>query len=382
MATPSTSPQGDLLTLARLALVGRPQDVQALLHKLARRYQKTDPDTAQGLLDLLRQAPSRMSPIRRSAEIPLPIDGDSRLQLLRVEQPGSAPDAPILAEDRIAVLHQIIAEHAAADRLHAAGLEPSRSVLFVGPPGVGKTLSARWLAATIGKPLLILDLSAVMSSLLGKTGNNLRAIFDYAKSVDGILFLDELDAVAKRRDDSGEIGELKRLVTVLLQEIDDWPADRLLIAATNHPTLLDPAIWRRFELILEFDKPDAQLLAMAITRFLGNDVLPDGWLPILTTVYRDFNFSDAERALKAARRRAVIDGTSTSDALETSVLALMGSLERDQRLAVAQALSATTGVSQRRVSEITGISRDTLRKHTASAPKKRKLRTEIANGRQ
>lgn len=382
MASPSTSPQGDLLTLARLALAGRPQDVQALLHKLARRYQKTDPGTAQGLLDLLRQAPSRMSPIRRSTEIPLPIDGDSRLQLLRVEQPGSAPDAPILAEDRIAILHQIIAEHAAADRLHAAGLEPSRSVLFVGPPGVGKTLSARWLAATIGKPLLILDLSAVMSSLLGKTGNNLRAIFDYAKSVDGILFLDELDAVAKRRDDSGEIGELKRLVTVLLQEIDDWPADRLLIAATNHPTLLDPAIWRRFELILEFDKPDARLLATAITRFLGNDALPDGWLPILTTVYRNFNFSDAERALKAARRRAVIDGTSTSDALETSVLALMGSLERDQRLAVAQALSATTGVSQRRVSEVTGISRDTLRKHTAPAPKKRKLRQENANGRQ
>src|SRR5690606_32775240 len=106
------------------------------------------------------------------------------------------------------------------------------------------------------RPLLILDLASVMSSYLGRTGTNLRHVLDYAKSLDCVLLLDELDAIAKRRDDRGEIGELKRLVTVLLQQIDDWPPKSLLIAATNHADLLDPALWRRFDVTLEFPIPD------------------------------------------------------------------------------------------------------------------------------
>ena len=94
-----------------------------------------------------------------------------------------------------------------------------------------------------------------MSSYLGRTGSNIRHVLDYAKGVDGVLLLDELDAIAKRRDDATDVGELKRLVTVLLQEIDDWPSSGLLIAATNHPGLLDPAVWRRFELRVSFPMP-------------------------------------------------------------------------------------------------------------------------------
>ena len=104
-------------------------------------------------------------------------------------------------------------------------------------------------------PLLILDLSAVMSSYLGRTGSNLRHVLDYAKSLDCVLLLDELDAIAKRRDDSSEIGKLKRLVTVLLQQLDDWPSAGLLIAATNHTDLLDHAVWCRFEELVKFGIP-------------------------------------------------------------------------------------------------------------------------------
>jgi len=94
-----------------------------------------------------------------------------------------------------------------------------------------------------------------MSSFLGKTGSNIRVVLDFARRQPCVLLLDEFDAITKRRDDSAEIGELKRLVTVLIQAIDEWPADGLLVAATNHPELLDPAIWRRFDRVVEFPLP-------------------------------------------------------------------------------------------------------------------------------
>ena len=130
------------------------------------------------------------------------------------------------------------------------GLSPTRSAIFVGPPGVGKTLTARWLASQLGVPLYVLDLTAVMSSLLGRSGTNLRAALDFAKRSPCVLLLDEIDAIAKRRSDDTDIGELKRLVTVILQEVDEWPATGLLLAATNHAELIDPALWRRFDLVI------------------------------------------------------------------------------------------------------------------------------------
>ncbi|KOO11114.1 AAA family ATPase, partial [Vibrio xuii] len=140
---------------------------------------------------------------------------------------------------------QVLLEREYNDALLSEGLQPTKSIIFQGPPGVGKTLSARWLANQLDLPLLTLDLATVMSSFLGKTGSNVRAVLEHAMSFPCVLLLDEFDAIAKRRDDDRELGELKRLVTVLLQTIDEWPATSLLIAATNHGELLDPAIWRR-----------------------------------------------------------------------------------------------------------------------------------------
>ena len=147
----------------------------------------------------------------------------------------------------------------------------------MGPPGVGKTLTARWLAAQLKVPLYVLDLTAVMSSLLGKSGN-LRAAIDFAKREPCVLLLDEIDAIAKRRSDDSDVGELKRLVTVILQEVDEWPASSVLLAATNHPELIDPALWRRFDLVVQFKTPDEQAVKEAIKRFLGPDyaLLPVG----------------------------------------------------------------------------------------------------------
>lgn len=136
---------------------------------------------------------------------------------------------------------------------------------------MGKTLTARWLAAKLEVLLYVLDLTAVMSSLLGRSGNNLRTALDFAKRSPCVLLLDEIDAIAKRRSDDTDIGELKRLVTVILQEVDEWPATGLLLAATNHPELIDPALWRRFDLVVEFKMPDIAAIRVAVKQFLGPD---------------------------------------------------------------------------------------------------------------
>ena len=125
--------------------------------------------------------------------------------------------------------------------------------------------------------MLTLDLATVMSSYLGKTGNNIKAVLNYASSFPCVLLLDEFDAIAKKRDDETDVGELKRLVTVLLQSIDDWPVSSILIAATNHGDLLDPAIWRRFDSIVEFDYPDAELVKEYALGWGFNEYIAD-WL--------------------------------------------------------------------------------------------------------
>jgi SpoVK/Ycf46/Vps4 family AAA+-type ATPase len=259
-------------------------------------------------------------------------------------------------------LEQILSERHHFDELAKQGLSPTRSIIFTGPPGVGKTLAARWIAHQLDRPLLTLDLSAVMSSFLGRTGANVRHVLDYAKSVDGVLLLDELDSIAKRRDDATDVGELKRLVTVLLQEIDDWPATGLLIAATNHAGLLDPAVWRRFEMRIEFPMPTDGSIRQAVDQFLGQNRPSNAWHEILAVALRGLSFSDIEREVLLARRSAVITSKPLEAVLTDVIQSRVEPMPRKDRGQIAMWLTEA-GISQRQVHELTGVSRDTIRKN-------------------
>ena len=354
--------EADFVQLAHIALSGRTQDVQLVLYRTAKRYRTVMPHLAEAFTNLLRESPTPASPLRE-AETPLPVDVDTRLHLMRVETHPSVDHEPVFATSIEASLSQLVKERQNPEALLQVGLEPTRAALFVGPPGVGKTMAARWFARELKKPLLILDLAAVMSSFLGRTGSNVRHVLEYARSIDCVLLLDELDAIAKRRDDRSEIGELKRLVTVLIQQIDDWPSSRMLLAATNHPDLLDPAIWRRFEVHVEFPLPDAS----GITQFIETTLSPyfpaaKQWGGILGMAFEGRSFSDIERDLTVARRSAVLENKPLDELFATFVS--NGTLSKSTRISLAAAIVENGLMSQRKVHDLTGVARDTIRRHS------------------
>jgi SpoVK/Ycf46/Vps4 family AAA+-type ATPase len=146
-------------------------------------------------------------------------------------------------------------EYAARERLALYGLLPRKKILLFGPPGCGKTLGAQRLAFNTGLPFLKVNFDAIVSSYLGETATNLRAIFESVSNEPYLLFIDEFDSLAKSRAISQEVGEIKRVVNSFLQLLDDYDAPGLLVAATNLNEQLDPAIWRRFDDVIEMTKP-------------------------------------------------------------------------------------------------------------------------------
>lgn len=359
----------DFVHLVRMALDGKSDDVAALARRALRQVAEHRPDLVDDITMVLRASNAVVRKAAPPASVAMPVDIDSRLELLRRYDPDDIPGEPTWPVDVAIHLQRVLVERQRERELHTAGLTPTRSMLFVGPPGVGKTLAARWIARELKFPLLVLDLSAVMSSFLGRTGGNIRSVLDYAKSFSSVLLLDEFDAIAKRRDDSSEIGELKRLVTVLLQEVDHWPAHSLLIAATNHPELLDPAVWRRFEQVVQFPLPTDMDIRKLIEGSLQG--LYGGLDPMaIAAVLRGRSFADIARLLTAAKRDAIVSEKSPIEALTNLLSEVIRGASKPSKLTLAAELTKLR-MSQRDIAELTGLSRDTMRKHLGLTGRKR-----------
>lgn len=207
-----------------------------------------------------------------------PVDQESRMNIIKVAAPNEDSIELVLADTTKEKIDDFMETIQFQDQLKGMGLDFNMSLLLYGAPGCGKTSLAQYIADKLELPLVTARLDTLVSSLLGNTAKNLRRIFEYAQSCPCVLFLDEFDSIAKARDDKHEMGELKRVVNSLLQNIDDYCQEGILIAATNHQELLDTAIWRRFQTIVEIPVPGIKEIESYGNILLGkmnNDILMD-----------------------------------------------------------------------------------------------------------
>jgi SpoVK/Ycf46/Vps4 family AAA+-type ATPase len=213
---------------------------------------------------MVKQVPSQFTQYQ-----PPPRDPDRKIPLLEIQQPDRYLRDLVLTAEQISSLELTIREFREWDVLKANGLTPNHKLLFCGPPGCGKTVTAEAIAGNLSLPLLYVRFDSVVSSLLGETSANIRKVFDYASNGTWILFFDEFDAIGRSRDDISEHGEIKRVVNSFLQLLDNFTGKSLIIAATNFEQSLDYALWRRFDEVLRFEKPDINQIIDLMNRHLS-----------------------------------------------------------------------------------------------------------------
>ena len=239
----------------------------------------------------------------------VPTDRERNLPLLQVKEPFRRLEDVILSDENSSLINEVLQEHHRSDLLKSNGLYPADKLLFCGPPGCGKTLTAEVLASELALPLTVIRIDSVISSYLGETSANLRQVFDFISAIPMVVLFDEFDALAKERADEADHGELKRVVSAFLQMIDDYEGKSLLVAATNHERILDSAVWRRFDEILAFEPPNLEQLKRLLRvklRGLRREFEADD--ARIVGLFNGMAHADVERVLRRAAKDMVLAG--------------------------------------------------------------------------
>lgn len=334
----------------------RSVEVTALM--IAKKIKIERPDAATEITKALSYS-GYESPIARSLDLsPLPVDRETRYSLLKLSEPLEIPD-PILNEYVRRQLDDFIKERNMISKFLDEDIIPPNGILLSGDPGVGKTYIAQWISCKLKLPLVTLDLASSISSFLGRSGQNIRSIFEYAIKQNAILFLDELDSIAKRRDDTTDLGELKRLVNVLLKELEAYPSTCVIIGATNHPELLDKAIWRRFDRSLTIPMPEENERMLLLQRHLGklNQVIKKSSIEYLSRNTKKINAADICKLCEHIKRQSLINSDQSFDLLAMAELFKICQMEtKDEKILICNQIKRDfSNLSQREISQITQI---------------------------
>ncbi len=262
-------------------------------------------DLEKSLYGRTKSSNARPSPLSDK----VPTDRERNLPLLLVKEPFKRLDDVILSDENSSLLDEVLREHHRSDLLKSNGLYPADKLLFCGPPGCGKTLTAEVLASELALPLTVVRIDSVISSYLGETAANLRQVFDFISAIPMVALFDEFDALAKERADEADHGELKRVVNAFLQMIDGYEGKSLLVAATNHERILDSAVWRRFDEVLAFEPPNLEQLKRLLhvkLRGLRREFEADD--ARIVGLFKGMAHADVERVLRRAAKDMVLSG--------------------------------------------------------------------------
>lgn len=299
-----------LINLIKAAFENDREIIEMSTLSVIRTLKNEKPEVAIKISEILSNYRAGASLTRANGQLPPPKDKDSLNSLVKIENTTITPSDIFLSQEAKATVFDFLLTREHTKELLEFGIKPNNSILLYGEPGVGKTYLAKYLASQTELPLLTLDLSTTISSFLGKTGKNIKEALDYAKQSPSILLLDEFDAIGKRRTDSSELGELKRIVNVLLKELETWPHDCILVAATNHPELLDDAIWRRFNLKIEVGVPEKELRYDLWNFYLNRGVVTveNNFLNFLSNTFEGMTPADIEQVCNTALQKQIVSG--------------------------------------------------------------------------
>ena len=262
---------------------------------------------AEGIRDAVEKARGP-SGFGQTVAVPFAAPRGDLADLIELRNPSHRLDDVVLNVQPRGQIDDLIREQTRRDRLREHGKTPSRRILFVGPPGSGKTMTAEALAAALKLPLFVIRLEVLITRFMGETAAKLRLVFDETAKRRGLYLFDEFDAVGGHRSASNDVAEMRRVLNSFLQFMEEPNAtDSLIASATNHPDLLDRALLRRFDLVLQFDMPTDEQVRQIIKSYLRPLKHPKlAWKQIVEAG-RDLSQSELARATEKAVKTAILD---------------------------------------------------------------------------
>lgn len=249
----------------------------------------------------------KASPENQFRPVPISQPKGELSALLAASYPKLRLPDIVLDQDIYERLTRIIKEQRQGAKLRSHGLIPRKKMLFVGPPGTGKTMSASVLAGELGLPLFVVRLEGLITKFMGETAAKLRLIFDALAQTRGVYFFDEFDSIGSQRGRSNDVGEIRRILNSFLQMIEQDTSDSLILAATNHPDILDYALFRRFDDVVRFKLPDKTLAIRLIkTKLAAFPTSRIIWKQVAACT-KDLSFADIAGACEDAIKDAIVN---------------------------------------------------------------------------
>ncbi len=268
---------------------------------------------AEDLRDLVDQAKARrgLPPKEAAKAVPIGRPRGELAGLLSVDYPKNRLGEMVLDESLAYQLKRVIREQRQASRILAHGLSPRRKLLLMGPSGTGKTMTASVLTGELGLPLFQVRLDGLITKYMGETAAKLRQVFDATDRTRGVYFFDEFDAIGSQRGLANDVGEVRRILNSFLQMIEQDQSHSLIVAATNHPEILDHALLRRFDDILYYELPDEEHIAAVLKSRLGQETAKGVSWKRLAGKAKGLSYAEVVRACNEALKDALMGERET-----------------------------------------------------------------------